>query len=106
MATKRWYGPEDLEKRFGPLTFAQFLKSWRQCDEMSQTAFAKRLGISKANLCDIEKGRKKVSLKRAAKIADILGLPPAGIVEIALDDMMRDAGLTFRFTVSPSKKAA
>jgi DNA-binding XRE family transcriptional regulator len=28
------------------------------CDEISQTDFAKKLGVSKAHLCDIEKGRR------------------------------------------------
>jgi len=31
-------------------------------EEMSQAVFAKRLGISSSHLCDIEKGRKVVSL--------------------------------------------
>ncbi len=59
----------------GPLTIAEALKSLRQCDEVSQQAFAAKLGLSKQNLCDIEKGRKFVSPARAALFAKRLGYP-------------------------------
>ena len=93
------YTIKDLEKRLGPLTFAMFLRSWRQCDEYSQIEFAKKLGISKANLCDIEKGRKHVSPERAARIARILDLPENFLVQIALQDVLRDAKLNFKVEI-------
>jgi transcriptional regulator with XRE-family HTH domain len=73
MSTKRFYDIKDLEKKYGPMTVGLFLRSFRESDELSQTDYAKRLRISRANLCDIEKGRKLVSPERAAKIAKILG---------------------------------
>jgi len=62
-----------LESLVGELTFGGLIEAMRQAEEMSQVDFAKKLGISKQHLCDIEKGRKFVSPERAAKFAKILG---------------------------------
>ena len=59
------------------------------CDELSQAEFAKRLGISAANLCDLEKGRKVPSLNRVVKIARKLGISDALLVQVALQDMLK-----------------
>ena len=97
MSTKK--GPKayntmaDLEKEFGPRSVGRVLKSFREADETSQAEFARMLGISRANLCDIEKGRKQVSLERAAKFARILGLPDALLVGYAIEEQLRAAKL-------------
>ena len=99
MITKYKFTMRDLEKKYGPLTFAKFLMSWRLCEGLTQVQFSKKLGISKANLCDLEKGRKKVSPCRAAKIALILSLSEAGLIQIALQDILRDSNLSFQVEV-------
>jgi plasmid maintenance system antidote protein VapI len=99
MATKKMYGIESLIKLFGPPTMAMFLSSWRECDEISLTAFAKMLGISRANLCDIEKKRKLVSPERAARFAKKLGVAEEFLVQLALEDLLRQAKLNFRVEV-------
>lgn len=86
---KKWYTIEDLEKKIGPLTFGDVLESFRLCDEMSQKDFAKKMGISPANLCDLEKGRKIPSPKRAKMLAKRLGLPDLMLIQIALQDQLR-----------------
>ena len=53
-APKRTGALEFLEELDGPLTMQNFLVSWRETEELSQTEFAKRLGVTRANLCDIE----------------------------------------------------
>src|SRR5262245_35570524 len=68
----------------GPLTLGQAIESVRKCEELSQEECARRLGISKSHLCDVEKGRKTVSLERAAKWAHILGHPQSVLVRLAL----------------------
>jgi len=88
-----------LEGVAGPLTMASMLKSVRLCDETSQTEFAARLGISRVNLCDIEKGRKLVSPKRAAAFARKLGKVEPLWVQVALRDELRAAGLPFSVKV-------
>ena len=98
----KWYTLADLEKKYGPRTVGDLLRSHRMCEEISQTDFADMLGLSRANLCDIEKGRKFVSLERAAKIADTLDQPRELLIQIALDDMLRAAKLKYRVSLKPA----
>ncbi len=102
MSTKRWYGIKDLEKRLGPMTMAMCLRSLRENDEISQSDFSKKLGISRANLCDIEKGRKLVSPERAAAFAKILGFSETFFVQIALEDSLRAANMHYRVELKAS----
>lgn len=104
MTTKKYYSIDDLQKRLGPMTMARALHSWRQSEEMSQVDFAKKLGISKANLCDIEKGRKLVSPERAAKIAKIIGVSEDLFIKISLEDLLRQANLHYSIEVKLTKK--
>ncbi len=77
----------------GSLTFGDYLRAIREGEEMSQVAFAKLLGISRAHLCDIEKGRKMVGPARAWAWGKKLGYSPAHFVELALQDMIEKEGL-------------
>jgi transcriptional regulator with XRE-family HTH domain len=77
----------------GPLTLRGLLEAIRLGEEMSLDAFAKRLGISRSHLCDIEHGRKTVRPKRAARFAKLLGYPEAQFVRLALQAEIDDAGL-------------
>ncbi len=72
----------------GPVTFGGFLEAVRLGEELTQPAFAERLGISKSHLNDIEKGRKAVSPDRAARFAKILGYSQARLVRLALQDLV------------------
>ena len=76
-----------IKKKFIPNT-SGFLKSWRLSEGASQKDFAARIGISPANLCDIEKGRKGISPERAYNIALKLGYPPEALVKIALQEQL------------------
>src|SRR5688572_4368300 len=84
MTTKRSkvFGSKDLEKRLGILGIGEFLHTWRTSEEMSLKDFGKRVGMSVANLCDIEKGRKGVSPEKAEQIAKAIGVPPALLVRL------------------------
>ena len=75
---------ELLESLYGPVTLGGMIWSLRECDEISQAEFARRLGVSRSHLCDIEKGRKVVSPERAAAWANALGFPPTVFVKLAL----------------------
>ena len=90
----------DLEKEFGPRSVGRVLRSFREADEISQTDFARKLGISRANLCDIEKGRKQVSVERAARFARILGIPEAVLVLYAFEEQLREAKLKVKLKVN------
>ena len=96
MAIKRWYGVADPEKRYGAMTFGMFLRAFREADRLSQCDFARDLDLSKANLCDLEKGRKIPSPERAAKIAAKLGVGKDILIKLALQDALRLAKLNYK----------
>jgi transcriptional regulator with XRE-family HTH domain len=93
MITKSFF--EKMEKKHGALTFAGMLKSWREAEDLSQTAFAKKIGLSVQNLNDLEKGRRIPSPTRAAKIAKKLGLPEMGLIQLALRDTLAKEGFDY-----------
>jgi transcriptional regulator with XRE-family HTH domain len=85
---------------YGELTFAKLLSSWRLSLEMSQKDFATRLSITPSSLCDLEKGRKIPSPKRASQIAKKLGLPQTLLVQVALQDQVNQSQLNFKVSVA------
>ena len=89
-----------LEKKYGVLTFGNTLKAWREADGLSQAKFAKQLKISAQNLNDLEKGRRIPTATRAAKIAQILGLPEMGLIQLAIRDSLRNEGFKFDVKLS------
>jgi transcriptional regulator with XRE-family HTH domain len=90
MTTKKIkYGLKELIRDYGPLTFAGLIESHRLCEEMSQKDFAKKLGIAPSTLCDLEKGRKIPTPKRAAAIAKKLGMFEMTWITAALQDELR-----------------
>lgn len=94
MSTRNSYF-EKLEKQHGQLSFGNMLKSWRLTEDLSQTAFAKKLGLSTQNLNDLEKSRRIPSPTRAAKIAKKLGLPEIGLIQLALRDALKKDGFQY-----------
>lgn len=80
----------------GKLTLGGLLMAIRQGEELSQVAFAKQLGVSRQNLCDIEHRRRFLSPKLAAKYAEKLGYSKKQFVRLCLQDLLdRDeVGLT------------
>ena len=96
MSTKKIkYGSKELERDFGPLTFAKILLAHRLGEELTQKEMADLLGISKQNLCDLEKGRKIPSISRAASIAEKLELPVQSFVQLAMTDQLKREDLDF-----------
>jgi len=90
---------ELLESLYGPVTLGGMIWSLRECDEISQAEFARRLGVSRSHLCDIEKGRKVVSPERAAAWAKVLGFPPTVFVKLALQEQLDRAGVKMNVEV-------
>jgi transcriptional regulator with XRE-family HTH domain len=89
-----------LEKlRGGPLTFGALLRSVRESDGHTLEALAKRFEVSRSHLCDVEKGRRRVSVERAARWAKLLGYPAPVFVQLALQDEVDAAGLKLRVDV-------
>jgi len=89
-----------LEKLIGgPLTFGLMIESTRLAEEMTLEPFARRLGVSRAYLCDVEKGRRKVSVERAAAWARKLGYLESQYVALALQAEVTAAGLNLKVSV-------
>jgi transcriptional regulator with XRE-family HTH domain len=100
MAARKSETMKFLEETAGrPLTLGGLLESIRIGEEMSQIAFAKKLGVSASHLCDIEKGRKVVSPERAARFAKILGRSSEQFVKLSLQELVDDAGLKLKVNV-------
>lgn len=88
------------------LTVGSLLVTIRETDGLTLDALAKKLGVSRANLCDIEKGRKGVSPDRAARWARALGYPEAQFIALALQHELDAAGLAYKVAIKKSSKKA
>lgn len=94
MNTKKSRTKKYLESlRGGPLSFGEMIESLRESDEISQTALASKMHMSRAHLCDIEKGRRAVTVERAAQFAKVMGYSVNQFVATALEDQLRKAGI-------------
>jgi DNA-binding XRE family transcriptional regulator len=81
-------------------TFGKMLRAVRDGDELTLEVFAQGIGVSRQNLCDIEKGRKGVSPERAARWARLLGYPEAQSVRLARQAELDAAGLKYRVEIA------
>ena len=96
------FGPKDLARRLGKLTVGEFLHTWRISEEMSLADFGKLVGMSVANLCDIEKGRKGVSPEKAEQIAKAIGVPARLLIRLSIEENLRAAGLKYTVEIKPA----
>lgn len=103
MTTKRLKDSlvDNLERKLlgAPLTFGEAVEALRVRDEITQAAFAKKVGISRQYLCDVEKGRRLVSPAQAARFAKVFGHPIRVLVQLALQDSVRASGLKLKVAV-------
>jgi DNA-binding XRE family transcriptional regulator len=81
-----------FEQEVGPLSFALFMRVARTTLDLTQQQMGKKLGLSRANICDIEKGRHLVSAELAIKIAKKSGLSQKMALKACLQDQVRKAG--------------
>jgi transcriptional regulator with XRE-family HTH domain len=76
---------EVLEELIGEsVTFGPYLKSIRESEELSQTEFAAKLGISVQHLSNVENYRKHVSIERAEAWAKALDYRSVGLARCEL----------------------
>jgi len=87
---------KQIEKITGEkLTLGRFLWAIRKADDMTQVDFAKKLGISKQHLCDIEHNRKNISTSLAGTYAVKLGYAREQFIRLSLQDMLDREGLDY-----------
>lgn len=82
-----------LKKITGHISFGEMIYAYRMSLELSQVTFSELLEISKQDLCNIEKGRKLVSVQRAKRFAETLKMPPKVFAKYALQDQLNAAGI-------------
>lgn len=75
-------------------TLGDYLLAIRQGEEVSQVNFAKQIGISRQNLCDIEHNRRLISPKMAAEFANKLGYSRKQFIRLCLQDLLNRDGLS------------
>ena len=100
------YSLKNAEKEFGKLTFGSVLRAHRLSEEMTLAEMSELLGISKQNLCDLEKGRKIPSPSRAASIAENLQMMPESFIQLALQDQLDKDELQFSVQITATRKAS
>ncbi|MDD4976720.1 MAG: helix-turn-helix transcriptional regulator [Bacteriovorax sp.] len=99
------YGLKNLRKDRGNVTFAKLLYSYREAEGLSQVELAAKLGLSKGNICDFEKGRKIPSPAKAEAMAISLGDLPAYWVEVTMQDLLVQDELDYFVKIIPKKLA-
>ena len=96
----------DLFKElYGHVSFGEMLSSIRYSEGATQKNFAKKLKISQQDLCDIEKGRKNISMERAVQFAQLLNDSPEVFAEYVIQDQLYRAGLNCTIKVKPNEAA-
>jgi transcriptional regulator with XRE-family HTH domain len=79
--------------------FGEFIASIREDKQQSQVEFAKILGMSKQNLCDLERGRRNTSPKMAVAFAKKLKAAPSKFIKMVLQDLVNRDGLRVKVDV-------
>lgn len=90
--TNKRFSEKLLGEKF---SFAIMISGLRTSENISQVEFAKKLGLSKQHLCDIENGRKQVSIERAKKFAKILKFPEDFFAKQIVKDLLAKEGLLY-----------
>ncbi|HXU29692.1 MAG TPA: helix-turn-helix domain-containing protein [Thermoanaerobaculia bacterium] len=83
----------------GPLTFGQLLSAQREAEEASVSQFAAKLGVSRQHLHQLENGQKRVSPERAVRFARLLGQSETFYLQLALQDLANDSGISAHIEV-------
>lgn len=86
-------GKQAVRRITGHISFGDMLQAMRESQDWTQVHMAEKLGISKQDLCNIERGRKLVSVERAVAFARSLKFPVKTFAKYALQDQLHKAGI-------------
>jgi transcriptional regulator with XRE-family HTH domain len=81
-------------------SFSMEMRAMRSRDDLTQEEMAKKLGVSKQYLSDIENKRRFVSVEKAAEYARKLKESERFYVMLALQDMINNCGLKYKVDVA------
>src|SRR3989338_10219653 len=98
MTTKNNHTLDALEATkdvWNKMTFGGLVRALRTSDEFSQVELAKKLGVSKQFLSDVEHNRKDVGIAFAKKVSDALGYSIEPLIELLIRDQLRRQHLDY-----------
>ncbi len=91
MSIKEKEAVKILHRLKGPFSFAMYMLGVRTTLGLTQVDMAKKIGISKAALCEIEKGRTLVSPEAASKYSKKAGFSEVLALEACFQDQLTKA---------------
>jgi len=77
------------------MTFGGLIRSLRMSDEISQVELAKKLGVSKQFLSDVEHNRKDVGIDFAKKVSSALGYSIEPLLELLIRQQLKRQHLNY-----------
>jgi transcriptional regulator with XRE-family HTH domain len=77
------------------MTFGSLIHSLRISDEITQVELAKKIGVSKQFLSDVEHNRKDVGISFAKKVAEALGYSIEPLIELLIRDQLKRQHLNY-----------
>jgi len=86
-----------MDKIIGsPMTIGSELQAYRMAEDVNQEKLAKKLGISRVHLSQIERGKKFLSPERAAAFARKLGYSERVFLELCFQDQLNRANMRYK----------
>lgn len=86
---------EATKDTWNNMTFGGLVRSLRVSDVISQVDLAKKIGVSKQFLSDVEHDRKDVGIAFAKKVSDALGYSIEPLIELLIRDQLRRQHLDY-----------
>ena len=77
------------------MTFGGLIRSLRMSDDLSLVKLAKKIGVSKQFLSDVEHNRKDVGIAFAKKASDALGYSIEPFIELLIRDQLKRHHLNY-----------
>jgi transcriptional regulator with XRE-family HTH domain len=89
------------------MTLGNTMRAFRETEEIPLSTLARRLGVTRQFLCDVENDRKNVGVPFIRKFANELGFSPEAFIRIYVRDLLRKGGLSdYDIRVEIKKKAS
>ena len=82
------------------MTFGGLVRSLRMSYEITQVALAKKIGVSKQFLSDVEHNRKDVGIGFAKKSAEALDYSIEPLIELLIRDQLRRQQLNYTVEIN------
>ena len=86
---------DETKSIWNAMTFGGLVHSLRLSEEITQVDLAKRVGVSKQFLSDVEHNRKDVGIAFAKKLSDALGYSIEPLIELLVRDQLRRQHLNY-----------